>query len=611
MFPTDICLAEAPQPVAPDAGPRNAVQAWLRARMHCLCGDSPWEVVVLLFATTFLLFYGLVPLLGGDQVGLVGADEPRYAQIAREMLEAHTQICHDLHAGMVPHSLRLKDIENSLRCVDGGTVTPILYGHPWLEKPALYYWRAMSSFHEFGVSDWAARLPSASGAFLLVLMIFLHMRRFRPGGQLDAALITASSVAIVGFARGASTDMQMAAPLCIGMLGWYAWYETGKKFWLFDLYFFGAAATLAKGPIAPFLALCIILLFLGLRREWTALRRTIWVPGVLLYLAMVLPWYIAVQRENPTFVEKFFVEHNLERFATNLYEHRQPFWYYLAVLLIGLMPWTAIAIRALVEALKASIAEWKARLNPKCYLGMPRAGDAFPEFLVLWALFPIVFFTFSKSKLPGYILPSIPPLTILTGDYLNRIRRAGLPRWLLWSHAAVCALVAFVIVLAPQHMVYETLVPPARWLAVASAAALLVFFSVVKTVQTAGIAQVRNATLLPVLAALVFLLGFNGSDLDLNYSARPLAREMLQKAPEVHLVAVQNVRRDIVYGLAFYRNAEPVEYSVDGIPAGEHLLVVPAKDAPGLERLLAGRVYQQIVEYPTRGLQVYKVYAKP
>ena len=604
-------MAEAPQPVPLDAGPRNAVQAWLRARMHCLCGDSPWEVVVLLFATTFLLFYGLVPLLGGDQMGLVGADEPRYAQIAREMLEAHTQICHDLHAGMVPHSLRLKDIENSLRCVDGGTVTPILYGHPWLEKPALYYWRAMSSFHEFGVSDWAARLPSASGAFLLVLMIFLHMRRFRPGGQLDAALITASSVAIVGFARGASTDMQMAAPLCIGMLGWYAWYETGKKFWLFDLYFFGAAATLAKGPIAPFLALCIILLFLGLRREWTALRRTIWVPGVLLYLAMVLPWYIAVQRENPTFVEKFFVEHNLERFATNLYEHRQPFWYYLAVLLIGLMPWSAIAIRALVEALKASIAEWKARLNPKCYLGMPRAGDAFPEFLVLWALFPIVFFTFSKSKLPGYILPSIPPLTILTGDYLNRIRRAGLPRWLLWSHAAVCALVAFVIVLAPQHMVYETLVPPARWLAVASAAALLVFFSVVKTVQTAGIAQVRNATLLPVLAALVFLLGFNGSDLDLNYSARPLAREMLQKAPEVHLVAVQNVRRDIVYGLAFYRNAEPVEYSVDGIPAGEHLLVVPAKDAPGLERLLAGRVYQQIVEYPTRGLQVYKVYAKP
>ena len=549
--------------------------------------------------------------MGGDQMGLVGADEPRYAQIAREMLEAHSETCHELHAKMVPRSLRLIDIKNSLRCVDGGTVTPILYGHPWLEKPALYYWRAMSSFKEFGVSDWAARLPSASGAFLLIAMIFLHMRRFRPGGHLDAALITASSVAIIGFARGASTDMQMAAPLCIGMLGWYAWYETGKKFWLFDLYFFGAAATLAKGPIAPFLALCIILLFVGLRREWSALRRTFWVPGLLLYLAMVLPWYIAVQRENPTFVEKFFVQHNLERFATNLYEHRQPFWYYLAVMLVGLMPWTVIAIRALIAAMNASIAEWKVKLNPKCYLGLPRTGDAFPEFLVLWALFPIVFFTFSKSKLPGYILPSIPPLTILTGDYLNRIRRAGLSNWLLWSHAAACALVTFVIVLAPQHMVYDTLVPPARWLMIASAAALLVLFSVVKTIRIGGITQVRNATLFPVLAALVFLLGFHGQDLDLNYSARPLALEMQQKAPEARLVAVQNVKRDMVYGIAFYRNEQPIEYSEDGVPMGEHLLVIPADDSPELQHLLAGRVYQQIIEYPARGLQVYKVYAKP
>jgi len=468
----------------------------------------------------------------------------------------------------------------------------------------------MSAFKEFGVSDWAARVPSASGAFLLILMIFVHMRRFRPGGQLDAALITASSVAIIGFARGASTDMQMAAPFCIGMLGWYAWYETGLKFWLFDLYFFVAAATLAKGPIAPFLALCIILLFVGLRREWSALRRTVWVPGVLLYLAMVLPWYIAVQRENPTFVEKFFVQHNLERFATNLYEHRQPFWYYLAVMLVGLMPWTVLAIRALVAAMSASIAEWKVKLNPKCYLGLPRTGDAFPEFLVLWALFPIVFFTCSKSKLPGYILPSIPPLTILTGDYLNRIRRVGLPQWLLWSHAAACALVAFVIVLAPQHMVYDTLVPPARWLVIAGGAALLVLFSVVQTIRLGGIAQVRNATLLPVLGALVFLLGFHGHDLDLNYSARPLARQMQLQAPQVRLVAVQGVRRDMVYGLAFYRNEQPIEYDSDGVPAEEHLLVIPTNKTAQLEQWLGGRVYAPLFLYESQGLEVYEVYAR-
>ena len=285
----------------------------------------------------------------------------------------------------------------------------------------------MGFFKEFGVSDWSARLPSATGAGLLIVMIFLHMRRFRPGGQLDAALITASCVAIIGFARGASTDMQLAAPFCIGMLGWYAWYETGKKFWLFDLYFFGAAATLAKGPVAPFLALGIILLFLGLRREWSALRRTIWIPGVLLYLAMVLPWYIAVQRENPTFVQAVL------RRAQPGAIRNQPVRAPPAVLVL---PCGAAGRPDAVdrdrhpgagggdERLDRRVEG--AACNPKRYLGHSRAGDAFPEFLVLWALFPIVFFTFSKSKLPGYILPSIPPLTILTGDYLNRIRRVGL-----------------------------------------------------------------------------------------------------------------------------------------------------------------------------------------
>jgi 4-amino-4-deoxy-L-arabinose transferase-like glycosyltransferase len=391
------------------------------------------------------------------------------------------------------------------------------------------------------------------------------------------------------------------------------------------LYFFGAAATLAKGPVAPFLALSIIVLFLGLRREWAALRRTIWIPGVLLYLVMVLPWYIAVQRENPTFVEQFIVQHNLKRFATDLYQHHQPFWYYIAVLVIGLMPWTVIAMRALVAAMSDSIAEWKVRLNPKRYLGFSRAGDAFPEFLVLWALFPIIFFTFSKSKLPGYILPSIPPVTILTGDYLNRIRRAGLPKWLLWSHASACALVTFVIVLAPQHMVYETLVPSASWLLCAGAAALLVLFAVVKTIQIGGIAQVRSATLFPVLAAMVFLLGFHAADLDLNYSARPLAREMQQQAPEVRTLAFADVKRDMIYGLAFYRNEQPIDYCEPSdkprlneencsggvhIPDDAHLLVIPTNEAGKLESWLPDRVYEPLFLYGSQGLEVYKVYPR-
>ena len=603
-------MAESPQPALASA--RLARARLLRERLHWRRPSTTVirELALLLAVSTFVLFYGLVPIFGGDQLGLVGADEPRYAQIAREMLAAHDTICDDVHASLLPHHLNRVEIHNAYTCLTGGTVTPILNGQPWLEKPALYYWRAMGFFREFGVSDWSARLPSSSGAAALIVLVFLHMRRFRPGGHLGAALITATCLGIVSFARGASTDMQLAAPFCIGMLGWYAWYETGRKFWLFDLYFFGAAATLAKGPIAPFLALAIILLFTALRREWSLLRRTIWVPGVLLYLLMVLPWYIAVQRRNPTFVRSFFLEHNLERFATNRYQHHQPFWYYAAVLALGLMPWSVLALRALVEAVGTSVAEWKTRRDPQRYLGNMRAGDAFPEFLVLWALLPIVFFSFSGSKLPGYILPSIPPLTILTGDYLNRVRRQGLATWLLSLHAALCAILVFVLVLAPQHMKYETLVPSAGWIISAASAGLAVAALVLLLVRRRGISQVLTATLIPVVGLLIFLLGFQGHELDLNYSARPLARSIAEKLPGVRTIASLDVRRDMDYGLTFYRDQPIVHYAVDGVPPEEHVLVIRANEADSLNRWLTGRVYQPVFLFESQGLAVYRVEAR-
>ncbi len=283
------------------------------------------------------------------------------------------------------------------------------------------------------------------------------------------------------------------------------------------------------------------------------------------------------------------------------------------------MPWTVIAIRALVDSIDVSIAEWKVRHNPSRYLGHTRAGDAFPEFLVLWALFPIVFFSFSGSKLPGYILPSIPPLTILTADYLNRIRREGLPKWLLWSHAGLCALMVFVLVLAPQHMKYETLVPSVS-LAASSpppphlSSEPLVFL----IIRRWGISQVCNATLIPVLASLVFLLGFYGKELDINYSARPLAREIQREAPNLKLVATDRlpgtsssaIKRDMDYGLAFYRNQPIDSLRHQRRPRRRALLVIRANDTADLDHWLAGRVYDPLFLYDSQGLEVYRVYAK-
>ena len=568
------------------------------------------EAAVFLFFSLFFILYGQIPLLGGDGLGLVGADEPRYAQIAREMLVRF-------------------DSAHSLKTKLSACVTPYLYGHPWLEKPALYYWRAMFIFQDFGVHDWAARLPSASFAFIMVALIYLHMRRFRPGGHLDAALITVACVGMIAFARGASTDMQMAAPLAIGLLGWYAWYETGSKFWLFDIYFFTGVATLAKGPVAPFLALAIVAAFAFLRREWSILGRSFWWPGILLYLAIVLPWFIAVQHQNPTFFREFFLEHNLQRFATNRFEHQQPFWYYLVVVLLALMPWTVIAMRALFDGIRTSVCEWRARHSALCKPCASQPGDAFPEFLVLWALIPIIFFSFSQSKLPGYILPSIPPITILTGDYLFRRRQQGLNRWVLLGHALLSGVVTLFALLLPWFVAHERQMPPLRALVVALVASTGAALLILVVVKGFGVARLRLATCGVLMVMVLFLYGvgpFFGVPaiaqtkhvvrlLDRSYSARPLAERLAAVAPGNETVAVFRVRRDVEYGLSFYRNREVVNYEESGVPDEQHLLVARVTGRGGVDLhtqaalgdYLAGRQHEQLFRWPEQGLVVYMV----
>ena len=590
---------ESPAPDLPE-GRRQHLPRWAT-----VCEASVFTAFAL-----FFILYGQIPLLGGDGLGLVGADEPRYAQIAHEMLVRF-------------------DSAHTVKARLSACVTPYLFGRPWLEKPALYYWRAMFVFQDFGVHDWSARLPSASFAFIMVALIYLHMRRFRRGGHLDAALITVACAGIIGFSRGASTDMQLAAPLCIGLLGWYAWYETNSKFWLFDIYFFTGVATLAKGPVAPLLAILIVMAFAVLRREWSIVMRSLWWPGVLLYFAIVLPWFIAVQHQNPTFFREFFLEHNLERFATNRFQHEQPFWYYLVVVLLAVMPWTVIAMRALVDGIQTSVAEWRLRHSNPSKPKPSRPGDAFPEFLVLWALIPILFFSLSQSKLPGYILPSIPPLTILTGDYLYRRREPGLNRWVLMGHAALSGVMTMFALLLPWLIVHGNQMPPARALVAALMTATGAAMLILVVVYSFGVARLRLATSGVLVILVFFLYGigpFFGIPsvaaskrviylLDRSYSARPLAIKLGTLAPADETVAVFRVRRDVEYGLAFYRNHEVVNYEQSGVPAQEHLLVARVAGRGGVDlhtqaalgEYLEGRQYEPLFSWPEQGLEIYLV----
>ncbi len=591
------------EPPAPASSSR-----WQKLLSHY--GFTLGEAIEFLAFSVFFLAYGLTPIFGGDGLGLVGADEPRYAEIAREML-ARFDSAHTLLARL------------------SACVTPYLYGHPWLEKPALYYWRAMFLFQDFGVHDWSARLPSATFAFIMVALIYLHMRRFRPGGHMDATLITVTCAAIIGFSRGASTDMQMAAPLSIGLLGWYAWYETGSKFWLYDIYFFTGLATLAKGPVAPFLAFVIVAAFAFLRREWSIIPKSLWWPGVALYFAMVLPWFIAVQHQNPTFFREFFLQQNLQRFASNRYRHMQPFWYYLVVVLISMLPWTVVAVRALIDGVRTSVAEWRLR-HSRAEEPQPSAvGDAFPEFLVLWALIPVIFFSFSQSKLPGYILPSIPPMAILTGDYIFRRRHLGLSRLTLGGHAATVGGMTAVVLLMPWFVAHGAQMPPGRALAAAILAGVGAALLIVIVVSFFGLMHLRLVTSCVLAVLLLFLFGigpFFGIPgvpqtkrvialLDDTYSARPIAAKLATVAPADETVAVFRVRRETDYGLSFYRGRQVINYEESGVPAGQHLLVARVTGSGGidlhtraaLQEYLTGRHYEQIFSWPEQGLVVYLV----
>jgi len=513
-------------------------------------------------------------MFGLGNFGLVGADEPRYAQVAREMFERHD------------------------------FVTPTLFGQAWLEKPALYYWRTMFAYETFGVHDWAARIPSATFALGMVVIIFFHMRRFRPGAQLDAALITASCAAVIGFSRGASTDMQLAAPFTVGMLGWYAWYETGKKFWLFDLYFFIAVGTLAKGPVAPFLAGLIILLFCAVRRDWRALLRTLWLPGIALYILIALPWYVAVQLKNPQFLRVFIFEHNLARYGTDTFHHVQPVWYYLPVLMLALIPWTFFAIPAVIEALHTCVLDWRTP-NPE----EKRHIDSFPEFLIFWAFIPILFFSFSKSKLPGYILPAIAPFTILTADWLQRRRSEPVSRLIAAAHAALAAALLALFLYFPYLLPRAAKMPPSLRISVAVLAVAIFAFVLVTLLRT-GTRYLRFVTLVPVVLALAYVLRIAAPAIDDFYSARPVARALEDAGLRNAAAAVFNPRRELLYGLEFYRDQRIADYNEHEVPHFEHLVIAPLGSGPALHHLLPGRKLTYIGGFTPQRLEFFWVSAE-
>jgi 4-amino-4-deoxy-L-arabinose transferase-like glycosyltransferase len=511
---------------------------------------------ILIFAFCGFFFFWRIAAFG-----LLGADEPRYAQVAREMLARHDW------------------------------VTPTLSGVPWLEKPPLYYWQAMLAFRIFGVSDWAARLPGAMDATVLVIAAYWFLRRFRGECALDGALILATCAGIVGFARAASTDMPLAATVGIAMLAWFAWLETGERKLMVTFYLALGLGVLAKGPVAPLLGGIVILLFAASQRSWKLALKTLSPPGIAAFFVVVLPWYALVQVRNPQFFRVFLLEHNLARFGSNLFHHPEPFWYYIPVTLLGWVPWVIFTVCALVFAAR------KLR-NP--------GADSLNTFLMIWIGVFVVFFSISQSKLPGYILPAIPPGALLLANFLREMRFSKVHPAVIGLHGSAFAVLLFSALMLPSILHVHRLV----WthaavvpLMVALVAGAFAALALIKT----GWSGLHLAAVAPAIVVFTLALRFSAPVLDQTLSARSVSFALARLANKPLPIAVAKVPRELEFGLQFYRNQTILRYELEPPPAGEHLLIMQMGSRQLVENKLEGRHLAYLGEFAAQNLKFFYV----
>jgi len=379
----------------------------------------------------------------------------------------------------------------------GDWITPRLNGQPWYEKPALLYWMTAIGF-DLGLGDeLAPRLPVAtvSVAFLVFFFFFLK----REFGLMPAAMATcilATSAGWLAFSHIAVTDLPMSAAFGSAML--LAMNKTGR--WILLPVLFLGLAVLAKG---------LVPLVLFLPAIWFLRRRAIWIIGGAILVA--LPWYVAV---GPDFAREFFWKHHFQRFATGALAHVRPFWFYIPVLVAGIFPWTpALALLFRRDFYK----DWRI------------------QFFGAWFAFGFLFFSISQNKLPGYLLPLLPPIAAMCGIALARARAP----WVLAISAALLWLIPAIQEILPQALnsglSHTHLQLPYLFLIPALALAVLCWF-VRPKVAVAAISVV-------VTFAIIRVVWITFPVLDNEVSARPHVDS---------ITCSSNPNRSWRYGLDYY-----------------------------------------------------------
>ncbi|MBA4122628.1 MAG: glycosyltransferase family 39 protein [Acidobacteria bacterium] len=432
------------------------------------------QIVWLLFAFVMVAVY-----FSGLSIALLGPDEPRYAQVAREMFEHNDWI------------------------------TPTLGGANWFEKPALLYWLQIASYNIFGVSEFAARFGSALFGLGTIFSLWILGRQWSvvssqwsvenpkindQKSKTDfanwLALIAASSIGLITFSRGASFDIILTFPLTASLVCYFLFEIFLQKhcfsaapntillskstlakiiavtppivwayLFLFGFYFFIGLALVAKGLIGIVFPFAIVFFYHILKFELLPGRifliSLLW--GTIVSLLVGAVWYLPMFLTHGwSFVDEFFIQHHFQRYTSNKYQHPQPFYFFFWVLPLMTIPWLPFFLASIWDYIKVQSSKFKVQKFDK----LSTLDSQLSTFAVAWLLVPLVFFTFSGSKLPGYILPALPAALILTAQYVWRFVRKSKTRAYVLQIVAFATFAATVLILqfyvisyAPQETV--------------------------------------------------------------------------------------------------------------------------------------------------------------
>jgi 4-amino-4-deoxy-L-arabinose transferase-like glycosyltransferase len=334
---------------------------------------------------------------------LTEPDEGRYAEIPREMLAT------------------------------GDWITPQLNGMPYLEKPPLQYWMTAAAYSVFGVSAWVSRLWTITTGLLGIAVIYA-LGRSLWGAQAGefAALIAASCPLYFLVGQINLLDTGFAFFLTAGLACFLmaqrvsgSGHDSAKgpdvrRRWMWACWATLALGFLQKGLAALVLPVIALAAYSLVSRDTRPWKRLHLLAGLAIIGSVTLPWLIAVSLRNPEFLRFFFIHEHLVRFTTTIHRRTEPWWYFIGILTIGILPWIPVIARALVN-------RWR---DPA-----PPGGFHVEKFLVIWAATIVVFFSLSGSKLAPYIVPAIAPLALVAGRWLQ-VRGAAR---LMWPVVAISA----------------------------------------------------------------------------------------------------------------------------------------------------------------------------